>query len=350
MWFETARVINKYFGIVMDNITEVSEAEGSVSASSVTQECTVYTVALTQRQVADIITDIMNVVSEDEIVKDLVYKYVDYVNEIGNTANTSDTALSADDIYNEFVTKTKDAVTNINEEVTLRGEKADSVLLEWTTYVSSKSEIIGNNFLYTDDSGRYQFFTASAKSDNNIGQEIYLISNGEEIFALGGDLINNGKTLSGTYDLSIDGENLVFVDLTDIDVKKFEAGLLDGSISISPSKALLEELTSSLDESLAFVKSILSTASLKIDIEQNEKDRAKITVSIASTMEEYISIIIDTEICEPEAVVIPTNTTDDTEEWSDSFNFSSLITALDESDIPGGIVLVIKILILQAAS
>lgn len=343
-------LILKYFGIVIDNITDVTEAEGFVSASNVTQECTVYKVVLTQRQVADIITDLLNAVSEDETVKSLIYKYVDYVNEIGSMADASDVALSADDIYNEFVTETKDAVADINEEVTLRGEKADGVLLEWETYVSSKSEIIGCNFLYTDDNGSYQLFMASAKSDKNIGQEIYIISNGGEIFALGGDLTNDSKMLSGTYDLSIEGETIVFIDLADIDVKKFEAGLLDGSISISPSKALLEELTNSLDESLSFVKSILSTASLKVDIEQNKKEQAKITFSIASTMEEYLSIAIDTEICDPEAITIPANTTDDAEEWSSSFNFNSLITALEESDLPDGIVFLIKILVLQATS
>ena len=67
-------------------------------------------------------------------------------------------------------------------------------------------------------------------------------------------------------------------------------------------------------------------------------------------MEEYLSIVIDTEIGAPEAITIPTNTTGDAEEWSDGFNFNSLITALDESDLPDGIVLLIKILILQAAS
>lgn len=340
----------KYFGIVMDNITDVTEAEGSVSAYDITQECTVYEIALTQRQIADIITDILNAVSEDETVKELIYKYVNYVNEMASMTGVSDTTLSADDIYNEFVTETKDAVTDINEEITLRGQEADSVLLEWTTYVSSKSEIIGCKFLYTDDIGSSQLFIASAETDTNIGQEIYFVSDGEELFSLGGNLTNDKKVLSGTYDLSIKGETIAFVDLADIDVKKFESGLLDGSVSISPSKALLEELTSSLDESLSFAKSILSTASLKIDIEQNEKDHAKITLSIISTMEEYLSIVIDTEICDPKTITVPTDTTDDAEEWSAGFDFNSLIAALDESTLPAEIVLLIKILILQAAS
>ena len=66
-------------------------------------------------------------------------------------------------------------------------------------------------------------------------------------------------------------------------------------------------------------------------------------------MEEYLSIVIDTKICDPEAITIPTNTTNDAEEWSDGFDFSALITALEESDLPDGIVLLIKILVLQAA-
>jgi len=346
---QTKELILKYFGIIMDNITEVTEVKGSVSASSVTQECTVYDVTLTQRQIADILIDVMNAVSEDETVKNLIYKYVDCINEIGSLTGTSD-ALSADEIYNDFITDTKDAAADINEEIALRGEEADTVILEWTTYVSSKSEIIGSKFLYTDDAVSAQLFIASAESDTNVGQEIYFISDGEEIFSLGGNLTNDKKILSGTYDLSIEGETLAYIDIADIDVKKLKSGLFDGSISISPSKAPLEELTSSLDESLSFAKSILSTASLKIDVEQQDENHAKTTLSIVSTMEEYLSVVIDTEICDPKTITVPTDTTDNPEEWGDGFDFTSSASALDESGLPDEIVLLIKILILQAAS
>ncbi len=323
-------LIKKYYGIVMENITAVTEAEGTVTAAGISQECQILTVELTQKQAADIILDVMKAVAEDEVIKDIFFAMVDYMND---GMNVEDGVLSADDAYNEMISELKDAIAEAEEEMT-DGTITDDVMLKWTTYATKKSVVLGYDFVATMDGESAQLFMAEAQNGTKIGQEFYVTMDGEKMFALEGELTEEKDVLAGTYELFVEGESMAFIDLADVDAKKLEEGTFDGSVSISPSKGLIDLLTGELGTDAPIAGLSLSAVSLKLDVEQSKKDATKVTISLMSGSEEFVAIVVDTAISDGKTVSVPADSAEDAMTWLQSLDFQALLTALDESDLP----------------
>lgn len=334
-------LILKYYNVVMDNITEVTEAEETITANGVSQECTAYEIVLTEKQTADIVLDVMKAIADDQDIKKIVYSFINYVNDLSASVDTAD-ALDPDEAYNEFISELRDMIAE-GEEAMTNGEISDDVMLTWKTYTGKKSVILGTQIKCNVDGEQYIVSILSAQDGDMIGNEAYVEAEGERIVYIKGEETTKDGKVSGSYDVSIDNESILIIDLADIDTKSMEKGFINGSISLSPSKKLLEILQDEMGMDMSVAGSILSSIALKLDVEQTES-ACKMTVGLINNGEEYVAIVIDGTISEGKTIEAPAaeQTTEDILTWTMSVDLNALITALEESELPDELVNAIK--------
>ena len=339
-------LILKYYNVVMDNITEVTETKETLTSNSVSQECTSYEIVLTEKQAADIVLDVMKAVADDQDIKNIVYSVINYVNDLSASVD-AEAAINADEAYNEFISELRDVIAEGEQEMA-EGDITDDVMLTWKTYVGKKSAILGTQINYDFEDEKCLISILSAQDGETIGEDVYIDVNGETVHVKGKLTEKDGK-LTGSYDVVINNEYMLIIDLADIDTKSLEKGFINGSISLSPSKKLLQILQDELGFDLSVAGPLMSSIALKFDVEQTESS-SKMTVGLINNGEEYVAIVIDGTISEGKVIEAPAaeQTTEDILTWAMSVDFNALITALDESDLPDELVNAIKDLFVPA--
>ena len=132
---------------------------------------------------------------------------------------------------------------------------------------------------------------------------------------------------------------MAFIDIADVDADKLEDGYFVGSITISPSKGLIDMISDEfdLDDDFSFAGLAISNLALKIDVQENSEDKFKVTVSVMNGKSAYASITLAAELSSGKKVSTPSKT-DDMEDWAEDIDFDALINKIEKSGLPDYIV------------
>jgi len=341
-------ILERYFGIIFDNITEVAKTEGAITANGVVEECNVFEVTLSQKQFADILADIITAAKDDAQIKELVSSFV----EIGNSYYPEDEKVSVDEVYGDFVENANEML-KLLEEANANGEITDETMVSLKTYVGARSAVLGNDITVSADGDTVHLFVGRAKAESTIGEELVVTvshDDGTESFdvfsaSIKGELDDVSGIISGKYTVALEGEDLLYVDVAGLNEKAMEKGEFIGNVTVSPAKALLDMLTEELGSDMAMMSSMLSTMSIKLVCEEAEPE--KLTLSLMVGTEEYFALILNYSASNKAAAKLPdgADTETDPEAWAESLDFDKLSDAVAESGLPAQIVTLLEQLI-----
>jgi hypothetical protein len=127
---------------------------------------------------------------------------------------------------------------------------------------------------------------------------------------------------------------MVFIDLENVDVKKLEDGYFVGSISIAPSKGLLEEIAYYADVDFSMIGVAVSGMALRVDVAKNNGKDIDMTVSLMSGSDPYISVSMKNKITDGSTVKEPKKTVDDPDAWIMEFDTEEFKKRVEKSDLP----------------
>ena len=139
---------------------------------------------------------------------------------------------------------------------------------------------------------------------------------------------------------------MAFIDLKDVNVKELENKHFEGSVSISPSKDLIDMITASAGVSSVAGLNIASL-SLKCDVKENNGKNLKATLSLMNGSSVYASITCDAKIDDGKTVSIPSNTTSDADAWLAGLDFSKLIDNAEKSGLPDYVIELLEVFSMQ---
>ena len=267
--------------------------------------------------------------------KTVVYDLIEYVNSV------SDENLNANDAYEDAIEEMEDLIEELSETDSL----SNSALARWTSYITNELEVIGTkiDILGVIPNGTATLYIAKATDGDDVGSTISVRAGSETYFKMDGTLVDDGKKLSGTYEVSVEGESLAFIDLENVNVKKLEDKYFVGTISISPSRNLVNIIADEIGAS-SFAGLNIASLSLKLDVEENDGENIKATLSILNGTSAYASISFDTEIGNGEKITIPSDTTTDAERWFASLDFDAIIDNAESSGLPDYIIELLEML------
>ena len=347
-------LLAKYLTLVLDRIPAVTFEAGTLTANGVSQECTVYTVELSQKQAVALLLDVFKAAKDDEQLKTIICDFVDssYASYSSASGEYDDIfseldgyydyeILTGEEVYAEFILELEKQI-EAGEDMVENGEFTDALAIVWTSYVMDKNpEVIGTQFDFYEESGDCtRLFLGRAQNGKDTGVSSYLDYFGEKIFEIKGDLTEDGKLLSGTYEILMEEESMLFLDLANVDTNLLDKGYFNGSMSVSPSKGLLEEMGVDMDE----MGIAIAALSLKIDVEQKNDDKAKATVSLMNNGSAYLSVTVDSTVGNGSTVKLPADAdiVADASAWLMSLDLNALMEKLEASALPDSIVELIR--------
>ena len=326
------KMIQRYFDIIMNNISDASYESKNLTVNGVAESSTLYEIAITEKLLAQTLLDIYTTAKEDADIKEVIYNAVDAAKELSSYSYEID----EDEIYNSFVEYLTQAIAAMEESIA-EGKVSDKTVFEWRTYVASKGvDVIAVELEIKNavDGKPYVIFAGRTQDGNKIGVNVYGGVSKERDFEIEGSFVEKGSKVSGTYEILVENKSMLFVDVVDFDTDKFDKGYLNGTISISPSKGMVEELSNEFGIEASMIGLSISTLSLKFDFEQKNENEMKFVASVLSGDEPYLSISLDSKLASGTSVNIPSNATEDVEEWVEGFDVEGFVKKVSKSGLP----------------
>lgn len=326
-------LIKEIYDTFMANIGEATFEEGKLTVDGVEENCGIYTVKLTQKEVAKVFAEILKKLQTSNNFKTIVCDFVESYTELAADMGASSIGVTPEEAHEELVEELEDAICQLENEI----NATDDVALIWTSYINSKLQVIGTKMEFVDETDKAVLYSATATNNGKSAQDFYIETKGTKVVELKGNLTKADNKISGTYELIVEGKSMLYVDLENVDAAKYESGSFVGSISISPSKDLLDMIGAS-DVDLSAAGLTLSAISLKIDVESTEANAVKMTLSIMNAKVPYVSFVVNGKISEGKDITVPGNTVNNPETWLSGFNFDKLLENVEKSGLPDYIV------------
>ncbi len=334
---ELGALILKYIGIVFDNVNEAEKTKGEVTVNGKTEECTVLEASLSEADVKTLFKAVAFELQRDADVEKLIRTVVDIMNTL---AASEEAKLDADEVYADFVGEVNSLIDDINEDDT---EDDVAEMLKYTSYVNKDSEVIARK-LWAYEMG--ELFIGTALEGEEFGTEISFAEYSDDekknvpVFEIKGEGTLKKDIVNGEFDVYVNGELVVSVELSDLDNKAAEKEQLIGSINIYPSAKLFES-----DEG-GMLAAIGSSLSLGIDFDY-ENGAQSIKLSVKSMENELVSIKVTSKEVKSGNVSVPADNEamEDAEEWLSTVDFAEFVDTLENSELPDEITALIESLV-----
>ena len=331
-------VLKECFSTMLAGVTQFSYTEAELDVIGVKQSCVACEVKMSQSELVGALANVLEMLAVSEDFKALVF---DFVTEYGKLAGDIGTenmggALGAtpEQIY-EYI---KYEISSMSQQLKLAvisGLLSNDTALVWTSYLTDDIDLIGMEMDISLEGETATVYIASAENGNDKGFDAYVASGNAKLFEICGVTTDDGKKLSGSYELLINGQSMLFIDLADVDSKELDKkGVFVGSVTVSPSKGLIDMLGEYVGNDSSAVGLLLSNLSIKFDVLKNNEEKLEAEMSIISGRVPYATVSIDAKFSKGKDVKLPSDALDDIEEWYEDIDFDKFIKNINKSGLP----------------
>lgn len=326
---ELERLIDKYVGIVLDNLGEAETKDDTLTAGGVSEACTSVTTTLTGETLADICIAVIPEAAKDKTLQSLL----EAIDEVAQTLG-EDAGLAA--AYLEFQQEADTLVEEIREDA---AEYVGEIFLNWTDYINKNNEIIGRTLDFAGAEAQLTYSTAHDGDD--FGFALSMTEYGNPVLDISGTGTDKKDVIGGTFYAAAGGETVLIVTLEDFDTKKFADGVIDGRIALSlPNTDWLD--LDELDDTVAAMFD--ASTAFCFDIYMDDKT-VELDASVETRGAELLGITVTTKEEKASKIKIPTkDITENADEWLAAFDSDKLFTAMTEAGIPAEIVSILTLL------
>lgn len=315
------KLLDKYFDLVIDSITQVEKTEDELKVGDVTQKCTVIKFELSPELVLNTAEKVLTTLKADKDVEKIVKDV--------NTYLAGKDLVDSTDAYNELVKFIEKSVEAIKKEKdALAGEKAITVL----TFIDGDHNIIGREVI---DAEQTMMSVKKARNKDNFAVEILLADQ----FEVTGKGTEKGGVVNGEYSFEIDGSDMFVVTLKDFKADGITDGVASGSIKVSGTDELWGEMD--LDVTVRTLLKLYDPAiELVVD---NTKNASNVTINLIGQDKVLFGISFNSQKSKLPQITIPGATVDsanqdELQNWLESFDLDGLKDTFEEAGLPEGIV------------
>lgn len=218
----------KYTDLILNKLNDVEKSKSSLEEGSITENVTALTVTLNADTLATIINETAVNLKDDDNADSIIRSLADY-------------AAMGNDYYNDAEGFIDDYEMIIDEIVSNPLSAAELGMdgdIIGTFYINNDDQIIGFNLNYAgiDLAEVYSIDNANDSATN------FYYYDGENSYSLTWEGNNQKNIVTGSYNFCINDLEIMTIDVEDYDINKVEEGYLNGTITLSPSSLLLNEL------------------------------------------------------------------------------------------------------------
>ena len=294
-------IINRYYGILLDSITGIAKADGTLTADGVSVECTTLTANVTQRMLYEGTKKVMRTLIE---------------------SLSESLGFSLKDAYDGFIEQTRSSLEDMESEDSASAV-TDDVLFTVVDYVSG-DEIIGRQLVAEGD--EEILFYGKASTKEGFGFELRANIDYTTVTIKGEGTEKKGA-VTGDFDVIVDGSALAFVKLDKFNTEDFLDGTPNGTVTIAPGAGFWNIFSDSSDSA---VTGILGSAFSLRAIFDCSDDEANISVDLLNGSDVYVGIAVKSSIKKADKISEP-KATEDMEAWSSTIDIAKLISNIEDT-------------------
>lgn len=302
-------VLVRYSEILLSGFSDVEKSSETVKVDGISQNLTKLTAEMGEEELLDALLDIVDVMKDDEELKDIIYDYEDIIGRKG--------------MYDQFLY----SLEHIQKKVdNISAEDMPEIDLKLITYLNGKSEIVG--IALEVEAGGHEFepfYWVRVQNGNKFASELIVSSEAVRAISslvynpymsrymyqyLQGDFVIEGsgsmdnKKLNAEYDVYMDDTKVITLGISDYICDK---NGISGSFKIAPSKEALQVLVPMLpiDPSAAGIISS-ATPYVNLRISGNLNDISLDADLYAMGDKKLLSVGITAKSKNPDTIEIPT--------------------------------------------
>lgn len=259
-------ILKKYTNLFVNSVNNVEKANTTITANSITEDCTGLTVRMSGQEIYDSIHSVFESAKDDKDVKFIVDEVIDYIKSIDSNSDLTDITSKSysDDIDSliESLEKSKNEFTKYDD------------LLKMLVYVDSKGNIIGRTITITSDK-TYTMEYKRAIKGNSLGIESTIKDGDKVVFIIKGKGSSTFTEFNGDFIITFPTKEMTInATVSNGNVSKLLEGTFNGDITLTTTYKDLEDYKLNLS-----VKTSLLSNSLKIETLNKEKSYGALTIT-----------------------------------------------------------------------
>lgn len=331
--------LKRYYAIVMENVQDVTLAEGSVTAGGLTSKCTVATVSLQGQDMLNMAKAVLDAAENDEQIRGLVYYAMRVSGEFEG---------SAEDFAETYQTK----INELREKLEQTKPEDVPASLEMTVYIDEKGEILGRHAeLKQDGKTRLLYAPLTARDGDKLGVDLQIGVRDGNSYEWGGEMRsweeNTLVSLQGNGSFSADtgaitGDFLLHMavssdyngdktvnehDVLNLKVNgKVGPGGFLGELEMIPTQEILdlacEELDGAPESLIRLVRSLSLYAS-----NQGTNGNLDFRYVLRTNGKDLLTLSLTGSPIDPFEITVPTDTVD-VDTWASSIGFGAISTIM----------------------
>lgn len=309
-------LVSKYWELFVSGLGEVNEAQETITVDGISQNCTKLRVSVSEAQCAEILLSILREAKSDQQLQDLMtslFESLDYQLTMSNFEQSLDETIARFEQLKESADTTENVFYDI--------------------FVDEKNHVIGHALTNVEGESIY-WKKATADGKFAFSAEIP-----DTLKISGSGTVKNRKE-SGTYDVVVDGEQLLTVKVKNITENK-KKGTSSGTVTIIPGAELVNEMVEAFS-------GVGYPADLSLEFAwDNKKDSASGSFKIFVADELLAGITVDSSqesvsLEKPSEGVDIMNDPEGLKNWILGLNFEKVIKNFEKADVPDSLIKQIK--------
>ena len=305
-------LINTYFGILLDEMTDVEKATETVKLDGLEQDLLVMTAKLSQKDVLKIAEKILKEARKDKTIEDILDSMELYMNEMSEGYSESY------DLHDMFVETVDEALAEL-ESVMEEAEGGKFLTIE--TFLDSKDNVAGRAITISVDDTKVKGHYITVTEGNKFAFEAELAT----VEISGEGTIKDGKR-TGSYTLTVADTDYVTVEIEDYACT--EGGMVSGTIRVIPEPIVYEMMD--MDSTVA---AILGQAAFELTINSDT-----VILGIETAGSKLISFEVSGQSTKPSPIALPESIGADNEaaamKWLSEMDIASVVSKLDKIGLP----------------
>ena len=308
---EMDALLDKYIGIVFDNLQDVEKSSETVKIAGVQQKLTALETEIDQDDVVKIVTAMLKAAKDDKQIEKIINNLAKFMEE-------NDLIEDADDAYDAFVEGVEEALDAM-EYADMDGDF--EVVL--TDYVNDSHEVVGRRI---EVNGQEILYYAEVRNGSKLAFELEM--EGLQIY---GEGTEKKGVINAEYTIWAGDAEICDITLVDF---KAEGETLNGKIRIAPSSDLLENMGLASAGASAIA---LMDPQLELGFE-NTKASSKVEINLLSGSDTLIGLAVTGKEVKSGKITLPDDKNvydqDEAEEWLQEMDVEKLLDKLDELGLP----------------
>ena len=333
---ELNELLDKYTGIMLENVEDVEMSTETVEIDGVKQKLTVVKVEIEPEDAKVIAKALLNEARGDKVIKK-------YINDISKLFEKKEIITDADEVYDDFVKSIDEALEEIDEDVEeeFEDEFEEEETFTLYTYVDSAHNVVGRKVSIEGDELSY----VTVKNGKKVGLEVLIDSGEDDTLFVRAKGVRGGKLMNMDLSLGMNDTTALVGTVKDIKLKELNEGYFNGKLHLDVLRGFYE-IQGMTNAEIAEIEGDKVSIDMTFEAEKDQST-AKFVYNING--KSYVGMKVSTKLTEPKKVTLPkedkTVAVEDVGEWATSFDLTKIVDALEDAKLPEEIVQIAEVML-----